>query len=99
LRTSTRNMPKYSLGPLSLSEIFPWLRQPIEKAAVDMQASHPRLETRSRAGRFMQQYDVTLKLLLQHSAATISELIGSAAGKWLDTETPKVQNRRLALMC
>jgi len=47
----------------------------------------------------MQEYDVTLKLLLQGSAArTIHELTGTAVAKWLDVELPKVQNRRLDLL-
>ena len=47
----------------------------------------------------MQEYDVTLKLLLQGSATrTIHSLTGTAVAKWLDVELPKVQNRRLDLL-
>ena len=47
----------------------------------------------------MQDYDVTLKLLLQGSAsATMRALTGTAVAKWLDVELPKVQNLRLDLL-
>jgi hypothetical protein len=47
----------------------------------------------------MQDYDVTLKLLLQGSAAlTMRELTGTAVARWLDVELPKVQNLRLDLL-
>ena len=47
----------------------------------------------------MQEYDVTLKLLLQGSARlTMRELTGTAIVKWLDVELPKVQNRRMDLL-
>src|SRR5450755_2246540 len=41
----------------------------------------------------LQEYDVTLKLLLQGAARlTMRELTGTAIVKWLDVELPKVQN-------
>jgi hypothetical protein len=47
----------------------------------------------------MQEYDVTLKLLLQGSTSlTMRELTGTAIVKWLDVELPKVQNLRLDLL-
>ncbi len=47
----------------------------------------------------MQDYDVTMKILLQRSAgATLRELTGTAVAKWLDVELPKVQNLRLDLL-
>jgi hypothetical protein len=47
----------------------------------------------------MQDYDVTLKLLLQSPATvTMHELTGTAVTKWLDVELPKVQNPRLDLL-
>jgi predicted transposase YdaD len=47
----------------------------------------------------MQEYDVTLKLLLQSSALlTVRELTGTSIAKWLDVELPKVQNLRLDLL-
>jgi predicted transposase YdaD len=47
----------------------------------------------------MQDFDVTLKLLLQGPAsATMRELTGTAVAKWLDVELPKVQNLRLDLL-
>ena len=47
----------------------------------------------------MQEYDVTLKLLLQGSAKlTVRELTGTAVEKWLDVELPKVQNPRADLL-
>lgn len=47
----------------------------------------------------MQDYDVTLKLLLQGSATvTMRELTGTTVTKWLDVELPKVQNLRLDLL-
>ena len=47
----------------------------------------------------MQEYDVTLKLLLQGSASlTLRALTGTAVAKWLDVELPKVQNLRLDLL-
>ena len=43
----------------------------------------------------MQEYDVTLKLLLQGSATLVMrELTGAAVARWLDVELPKVQNVR-----
>jgi hypothetical protein len=46
----------------------------------------------------MQDYDVTLKLLLQGSAKlTLRELTGVTVEKWLDVELPKVQNLRMDL--
>ncbi len=47
----------------------------------------------------MQDYDVTLKLLLQGSAPlALRELTGTTVTKWLDVELPKVQNLRLDLL-
>lgn len=47
----------------------------------------------------MQDYDVTLKLLLQRSGSLIlRELTGTAIARWLDVELPKVQNLRLDLL-
>ena len=47
----------------------------------------------------MQDYDVTLKLLLRASASlTVRELTGIVVEKWLDIELPKVQNPRLDLL-
>src|SRR6266571_4451826 len=47
----------------------------------------------------MQEYDVTLKLLLQQSARlTMRELTGNVVRKWLDVELPKVQNPRVDLL-
>src|ERR1039457_3946072 len=47
----------------------------------------------------LQEYDVTLKLLLQGDATlTMRELTGTAIVKWLDVELPKVQNLRLDLL-
>jgi predicted transposase YdaD len=47
----------------------------------------------------MQEYDVTLKLLLQRPASlTLRSLTGTAVAKWLDVELPKVQNLRLDLL-
>ena len=47
----------------------------------------------------MQDYDVTLKLLLQCSGGIIMrELTGMRVAKWLDVELPKVQNLRLDLL-
>jgi hypothetical protein len=47
----------------------------------------------------MQEYDVTLKQLLRGPAAlTMRELAGTAVGKWLDAELPRVQNLRLDLL-
>jgi hypothetical protein len=50
----------------------------------------------------MQEYDVTLKLMLKGSATlTVRELTGTAVVKWLDAELPKVQkaqNLRLDLL-
>jgi hypothetical protein len=44
----------------------------------------------------MQEYDVTLKLLLRHlSESAMRDLAGSAVGTWLETELPTVQNLRL----
>lgn len=47
----------------------------------------------------MQDYDVTLKLLLQRSGSLIlRDLTGTAIARWLDVELPKVQNLRLDLL-
>jgi hypothetical protein len=47
----------------------------------------------------MQEYDVTLKLLLQGSATlTMHELTGTVVTKWLNVELPKVRNLRLDLL-
>ena len=47
----------------------------------------------------LQEYDVTLKFLLQGAATlTMRELTGTAIVKWLDVELPKVQNLRLDLL-
>jgi len=47
----------------------------------------------------VQDYDVTLKLLLRGSAKlTIRELTGAAVEEWLDVELPKVQNTRVDLL-
>ena len=47
----------------------------------------------------MQEYDVTLKLLLRGSAKlTMRELTGAAVDEWLDVELPKVQNTRVDLL-
>jgi hypothetical protein len=47
----------------------------------------------------VQEYDVTLKLLLRGSAKlTIRELTGAAVEEWLDVELPKVQNTRVDLL-
>jgi hypothetical protein len=47
----------------------------------------------------MQDYDVTLKLLLQNSArVTMQELAGGPIEKWLDVELPKIQNPRVDLL-
>src|SRR5213593_749567 len=47
----------------------------------------------------MQEYDVTLKLLLQQSARlTMRQLTGNVVRKWLDVELPKVQNPRVDLL-
>lgn len=47
----------------------------------------------------MQEYDVTLKLLLKGPATlTVRELTGSTITRWLDVELPKVQNLRLDLL-
>src|SRR6266851_6295737 len=57
------------------------------------------LETTSQWKKFMQEYDVALKLLLQQSAElTIRELTGTTIAKWLNVELPKVQNLRLDLL-
>jgi len=49
--------------------------------------------------RFMQAYDVALKLLLQQSARlTMRQLTGAVIEKWLDVELPKVQNPRADLL-
>src|SRR6266478_3237391 len=57
------------------------------------------LETTSQWKKFMQEYDVALKLLLQQSAElTIRELTGTKIVKWLNVELPKVQNLRLDLL-
>jgi len=56
-------------------------------------------ETKSQWKRFMQEYDVALKLLLRGSAKlTMRELTGTAIEKWLDVELPKVQNTRVDLL-
>jgi hypothetical protein len=47
----------------------------------------------------MQDYDVTLKLLLRGSAKlTMRELAGAAVERWLDVELPKVENPRVDLL-
>ena len=47
----------------------------------------------------MQDYDVTLKLLLQRSASlTMRAVTGAEIAKWLDVELPRVQNLRLDLL-
>src|SRR5580692_9629809 len=47
----------------------------------------------------MQEYDITLKLLLQGQARlTMIELAGGAVEKWLNVELPKVQNQRADLL-
>ena len=47
----------------------------------------------------MQEYDVTLKLLLQgHARLTMIELTGGAVEKWLNVELPRLQNPRADLL-
>jgi hypothetical protein len=47
----------------------------------------------------MQEYDVTLKLLLRGSASlTMRELTGATVERWPDAELPKVQNARMDLL-
>jgi predicted transposase YdaD len=47
----------------------------------------------------MQDYDVTLKLLLRGSASRmVRELAGSGVEKWLDIELPRIQSPRLDLL-
>jgi predicted transposase YdaD len=47
----------------------------------------------------MQEYDITLKLLLQTAASvTIRELTGTAIKTWLNVELPEVRNLRLDLL-
>jgi hypothetical protein len=47
----------------------------------------------------MQEYDVTLKLLMQGRARlTVLALTGGAVEKWLNVELPKVQNQRADLL-
>jgi len=47
----------------------------------------------------MQEYDVTLKLLLRGSARlTMRELTGTGVETWLDVELPKVRNTRADLL-
>jgi len=46
----------------------------------------------------MQDYDATLKLLLQKSSRLIQALVGTPVVKWLDVELPKVQNPRVDLL-
>jgi hypothetical protein len=57
-------------------------------------------ETTSQWKRFMQEYDVALKLLLRGSAKlTMRELTGTAVENWIDVELPKVvQNTRVDLL-
>src|SRR5438093_11367483 len=57
-------------------------------------------ETKSQWKRFMQEYDVALKLLLRGSAKlTMRELTGTAVENWIDVELPKVvQNTRVDLL-
>src|SRR6266702_4100827 len=56
-------------------------------------------ETKSQWKRFMQEYDVALKLLLRGSAKlTMRELTGTSIEKWLDVELPKVQSTRVDLL-
>jgi hypothetical protein len=47
----------------------------------------------------MQEYDATLKLLLQASSPeTLRALTGTAVERWLNVELPKVQNPRIDLL-
>jgi len=47
----------------------------------------------------MQEYDITLKLLLRGSARlTMRELTGTGVETWLDVELPKVRNTRADLL-
>lgn len=46
----------------------------------------------------MQEYDVTLKLLLQQSRAIMQALTGTTIKNWLDIELPRVQNPRVDLL-
>jgi predicted transposase YdaD len=46
----------------------------------------------------MQEFDVVLKLLLQHSKQILPQLAGITVVSWLPTELPRVQNRRLDLL-
>src|SRR2546425_4027759 len=47
----------------------------------------------------MQEYDITIKLLLSKSAKlALRELTCTDIGNWLNVELPKVQNRRIDLL-
>jgi len=47
----------------------------------------------------MQEYDVTLKVLLQGNAVgAMRQLTGTVVARWLDVELPKVQNLRVDLL-
>jgi hypothetical protein len=47
----------------------------------------------------MQEYDVTLKLLLQQPARiTMQSVIGTVIEQWVDVELPKVQYQRVDLL-
>lgn len=47
----------------------------------------------------MQEYDVTLKLLLRGRAKlALRELIGATVERWIDVELPRVQNTRVDLL-
>lgn len=47
----------------------------------------------------MQEYDITLKLLLQKSATlTLQQVTGTAVHRWLNVELPEVRNSRVDLL-
>ena len=46
----------------------------------------------------MQEFDVVLKLLLQRSKHMLPQLAEVTMVSWLQTELPRVQNRRLDLL-
>lgn len=46
----------------------------------------------------MHEYDVAFKETLQQVDVTICELTGSAIARWMNIETPKVQNLRVDLL-
>src|SRR5437016_5344786 len=46
----------------------------------------------------MQQYDVTLKLLLESAKVAVHDLAGTTITKWIDVELPDVKNRRVDLL-